>query len=450
MPKRSTENAVAVRHDGWKNLLTSFGVRGRDPHVGTMFAGAPMLTESILDELYRADALARKIVDLPAREMTREWFDVEGDQEGLINSALEEIDAKNKVREWLRTARLHGGGLLLMLLDDRQEFDKKVSEMMLRKVEGFQVYSRWRCQVRTTYRNPKKRNFEQPETYEIFPITGRTSFLVHESRVLRMDGTAATEHGRQQNQGWSDSVLTALWPQLKNCGAVDSYSVAVVRDFVQGVMTIDNLAQMIGAGQEAKILTRLNIIDLSRSILNTILLDKNETYTKVTSTVAGLPDLIDRHREGASAAAEMPSTLLWGRPPAGLSTDDEAGMRNWYDRISGEQEDSLQPALERLVRYMQIAKDGPMRGREIPNWAIKFRPLFQLSEKDDVALQKTRAETDKTYIENGVLDPQEVRMSRFGSGKYGKEIAVDDPERAPEMEAPEDEEGEATTEVEAA
>lgn len=422
MARRKTTEAI--RHDGWKNLLTSVGVANRDPGVSTIFSGPTLGYEALYENLYRGDANARKIVDLPAREMTREWFDVDGDADGAITGALEEIGAKAAIRTGIRQGRLHGGALVVMLLDDGREWDRPVSMALLRRVRGFQVYSRWRVHVRRTYRVEREPNFEQPETYEITPLTGRRSFVVHESRVLRFEGAEVGEAGRRENQGWGDSVLTAIWPQLRNVGAVDAYSVGVVRDFVQGVMTVTNLGNMIASGRENEVIRRLDIIDQTRSILNTILLDKDETYTKISSNVSGLEGLIDRHREGLAAAVEMPMTLLWGRPPAGLSTDDEAGTRNWYDRIAGEQEDRLQPPLERLVRYMQLAKDGPMRGRELKSWSIKFRPLFQLTEAEEVDLRAKRAEMDATYIDRGVLDPEEVRESRFGSGKYAGEIKL--------------------------
>jgi phage-related protein (TIGR01555 family) len=234
------------------------------------------------------------------------------------------------------------------------------------------VFSRWRVSQTELYTNPGDPKFNTPERYTITPINGQP-FRIHESRILRADGVPTPERAQLQSLGWGDSVLTALWTALKNVGSADGYSIGILRDFVQGVMQIENLAQLIGAGRETDLITRLNLIDMSRSILNTIILDKTENYSRISASVAGLPELLDRHREALAAAAEMPVTLLFGRSPSGLSTDDRSGERNWYDKIAGEQEggsDRRQGArgLEALVLpALPSRREGRSGDSEVPH-----------------------------------------------------------------------------------
>jgi hypothetical protein len=48
-----------------------------------------------------------------------------------------------------------------------------------------------------------------------------------------------------------------------------------------------------------------------------------------------------------------------------------------------------------------------------------------MSDKEQADLRKTTADTDVAYINAGVLLPEEVALSRFGSGTWSAETAVD-------------------------
>ena len=69
-------------------------------------------------------------------------------------------------------------------------------------------------------------------------------------------------------------------------------------------------------------------------------------------------------------------------------------------------------------------KSGPTKGK-IQSYMIEFNPLKQMSEKDQQEIKKIQSEIDKIYLENSVVDPDEIARSRFGSGGFSTETTID-------------------------
>ena len=48
-----------------------------------------------------------------------------------------------------------------------------------------------------------------------------------------------------------------------------------------------------------------------------------------------------------------------------------------------------------------------------------------MDDKEVATIHKTQAEADQIYMQNGVLDPNEVAKSRFSGDEYTLETAID-------------------------
>lgn len=429
-----------IKNDGWSNVLTFLGIKGKDRTVSNKYRFDRKLDQNELINLYTGDGFAKKVVDIFANEMTREWFTVEGDTDNLVIAALDEIDGKCKVTDLLRWARLFGGAVLLLGVDDGQELNQPINYNNIRKLDYIHVFDRhqvwWAI---TDIYGAETRNFGKPEFYRINPLqTASAEIVVHESRIIKIDGEKLPIQRYIENQYWGDSVLQSVYTQLKNLGVAYGCTANIIEDFVQTILSVHNLSDMLAAGQDDLIQKRLNIIDMSRHVANTILLDSEESYSKQTSSVAGLDALIDKFAIALSSVSNIPVTFLMGQAPAGLQATGQSDIRMFYDTIKAEQEDILRPVLEKIVKIIMLSQEGGFGGRELENWHIKFNPLWQMTDAETAALRKTIAETDQIYINTGVLDPAEVAVARFGGDSYSMEIYIEEESREnPEM-TPED------------
>jgi len=88
----------------------------------------------------------------------------------------------------------------------------------------------------------------------------------------------------------------------------------------------------------------------------------------------------------------------------------------WYDYIASEQENYALPKLKRLI-------DVIFWDQQQINF--KFKTLRTLDEVQTAELRNKQSQTDRNYIESGVLDPNEVAESRFGGDEYSLETNLD-------------------------
>lgn len=424
--------------DGWENLLTGIGIMNRDKTRHTVYGSVLTIDQVTATDLYRGDGFGKKIVDLPAREMFREWIEVEGDTEGLTLKELDRIKVKQQLRLEATWALVYGGAIATMLIDDGGEFEDPVNEENIKKVESIQVYNRWQVYWTTAdqYQDPKDPKFGKPEFYTVRPYT-LPFFKVHESRVLLMDGKPVPDRVRRQNNGWGDSVYQSAFERLKAIGSSYVGAENIVDEFVTALLTIENLQDLIASGQEELILKRLNLIDQSRHIINSTILDKDEKYERHSAQVRGLSDLLDRFTEALAAVTEIPVSLLMGRSQKGLAAGgaQATDLRNWYDKISGDQEDMVKEPLSKLIWYIMKSKDSLFKGTPLDPWSIIFKPLWQPTEEEIVETRNKQSEMDERYISSGVLNPEEVAISRFGGDTYSIETQLAEGRREEEIPA---------------
>ena len=420
-----------VKTDGWANIYSGQGVQGKDKLLGTSFGRVPRFYEEQLSDLYRGDGVGKRTIDLPTGEMVREWFEVNGDTDGDINKYLETIRAKQRVLEALRWAHLYGGSLAVMLINDGGMLEDPVNEDSIHAIENIKVYDRWRVTWTTNdlYDDPENPKFGELEWYNISPTsTGGliAPFRVHETRVLRFDGLPVSNKVRAENNNWGDSHFQSVYNDLANLTGSFFASRNIIDDFVQTIIKIDNLQELIAAGNDEVVRQRLAILDLGRHTINTMMLDSREDYAKHASSVAGLSKLLEKFQEMYSSVTEIPMTLLFGQSAKGFNAKDDGSMNKWYDKVAQDQEDEMRPQMERLVKLAMLSSEGPTSGKELPDWSISFNPLKQMSEEETVEMRKKQAETDKIYIDSAVLTPEEVALSRFGGDEYSIETSIEE------------------------
>jgi phage-related protein (TIGR01555 family) len=443
LPRKQGGNGQ-YRKDGWTNAVTALGDKNRDKRRRTKAKQFGRLDFETIEALYREHGIARRIIDLPADSMTREWMSLSGDDDDKVMQRMETLGAQDKVTEAIKQARQYGGSLILMGIDDGQfetndpdpDLAMPVNPDNIQAVNFLQVFAGVReveILQSSIDTDPTSETFGEPLLYRINKILGGGSFDVHASRVLRFDGALVPRITKIENAGWHDSVFQAAYTQIRQVGTTYDSAEFIIQDFVTTIVKIQDLLNLIASGQEDLLKKRINYLDLSRHVANTVLLSSEEEFDRKSSTVAGLGDLLDRFMMALSSVTGIPVTLLMGRSPAGMNATGESDIRLWYDKVRSDQNNMLKPRLEKLIRYLFL-EDG---AKEPEEWSITFNPLFQLTEKEKSELYKSTAEADAVYINANVLDPVEVAVSRFGGEEFDTgNIEIVEREKP---EAPEDE-----------
>lgn len=441
-------DALEKRSDGWMNVLTGAGVRGRDKRVSTTWGVGTgtgnVLNEAMLMDIYRVEGFAKRVVDLPASDMTRQWFKIDGDPDGGIVKYLDDLKARAVVTQALKWSRLYGGSVVLMGIDDgntdQDALSKPLNEEAIKSIGFFQVYEAPLLSRRTMYEDVSNSKFGQTEVFSVNPARG-TPFDVHETRLLQFDGVDVPRRARAQNKGWGDSVVQSMYSRIR--GLADSYVgvETLIQEYIIGVFTIDNLQDLIANGDEDLIRRRLQVVDMSRHILNSVLVDKEEDYKRISASAAGLHNLVNKLEQALAAVTGIPVTLLFGQSPAGLKATGASDVRFYYDSIAAQQEQKLRSQSERLVDLSLRADDGPdlpSGDGEDVSWSLRFVPLWEPTEAEIIEMRARQAETDERYINAGVVTNSEVALSRFGGEEYSVETTISE-ERLALLRTPEEE-----------
>lgn len=430
-PKVIKSNS-SVNLDGFANLLTGLGMPGSDKSVGTFFKPDCKIPPEQLDFLYSGDGLTKTIVQIVPEQMLSKGFVVEGDAEGYVKSRLETLNGLEKITEMMYWGRLYGGGIIVMGLDDYRELWEPVDLTTLRNVNFLHVFDRYQVNQGTQPTidlDMSSSNYGLPVEYNIRFNAGNGAYeyiTVHHSRILRVDGISLPSRLKSMNQYWGESEIQACYREIKAYSSTFGNIASLIHSFVIPVFGIKGLSDSLNCGAESQVATRIAMANIAMSNLNMLVKDTEETFEKVSTPLAGVSEILDRFMMTVSSVTRIPVALLFGRSAGGLNSTGEHDTNAFYDFIIQQQEKKLKPVLEKLIRYIMLSKDGDFNGIEPENWTIVFNPLIENSPTDEANYRRTIAEIDEKYINLGVLEPHEVRNSRFGSGVYSDLITLDD------------------------
>lgn len=437
---RPRKNDVTRMDAGYSNAILGLGTR-RDASSYTGIAPPLMLSQQDCESLYMGDGFARKIVDFPAEEMTRAGFEIENeavedDEEYFkpVMAKLEELNAARHISDAVRWSRCYGGALIVLGLNDGGLLEDELHEDAIKDVEFIRVYDRYQVSRHLKYDDPADKRFGQTRSYMISPVVGGSPYIVHESRCLVFDGESVPDRIREQLDGWGASSLQQCHDQLKRLGLSHQWSEKLLERAQQAVYSVANLADTLRApGGEALIRQRMELVDLSRSIHSSVVIDANgETYEiKSVAPGTGVVDVLDRFAQALSAVTGIPESILLGKQSKGLSGTDAGSLETWYAQVEKWQCDIVLNPLDRLCTFVMKSL-----GMDSEGYMIEFCPLYVPSDKEKAEVckleaeeKKLKADTANIYVAAMILDPSEARNTLRESGDY--EMDATDIERVP-------------------
>lgn len=439
-----------TRLDGWANLLTNVGVEGRDKRIGHKYYGADRVSVDTARELWAGDPEVARLIERPAEDATREGFELEipGDEEGArkVSDEWRRLGLVDKVEKCLQYRRAYGGGALLVGVDDGvTDLRMPLVEERVRGVRFLLEIEARELTPSYYYADPLAPKFGEVAIWRFTPsgvgtpVPGEAfrfgDIEIHESRLVIFDGIRTTRQTGWTGSlpGWGDSILTRVWAAIRDFAAAFDASGLLVQDFAMAVHKIKGLAGVLAQDKGAAFRTRMQLMALTKSTLGMTLIDADEDYVRTATPVTGLPELLRLQMERVASAAEMPVTLYWGISPGGLNATGESDMRGYYDRTKSMQMRHICPHLERISTL--IARGLGVKIAEDKRLCVTPNPLWQQSELEQAQARGVQATTDVAYCGIGILTPDEVRASRFGSGKFSYETSIED--EADDTELPE-------------
>lgn len=442
-----TGRAVApVRFDGYVNLMNRYGTE-KDVTEHYQFQSEPAVPDEMLTEFYEGNGLFAKIIDTPAEEAIKHGFTLEGVKEQKLidfyEEALDELDWEETAINSIKWARLFGGSIAVMLINDGRGIDEPLDWKNIQSIDDIRVYDRSVIQpdysTMFTYSpddpfRTRGSRLGTPEYYHVYSKYG--AFTVHESRCLVFrNGVLPENCSNSIYELWGMPEYIRIRRAIRDSELAHSNGPKLLEKSVQAVYKMKDLAAELATEEgESRVLRRLQVIDMARGMLNSIAIDnENEDYDFKTFQFTGVAEIIDTTCNQLSALTSIPQTILFGRSPAGMNSTGESDMENWYSFIERIQKRMLKSNLRYLLSVVFQAGVATGEVDEVPKIKPVFNPLWSLSELEQAQLEQTRAATQQTkaataqaYVDMQAIDPSEVRRKLADSEEFDVENMLDD------------------------
>ena len=429
----------SYRNDGALiNALTGLGTTKAKIET-TRVGYAPAFSQTEAETLYQY-GLVRRIVDSVANECTRELTTLKLGAELEVNENdilppfdeyLKQTYFHHALSEVVKLQRLYGGAGLLLLCDDGQDDpEMPVDETRLIAVRDYIPLSRWELIPEdftiTDYSNPEYYRITTSQRLVEGQENNYTNLRVHSSRVARFDGLWLPWHLRSRNTGWGQSTIGSIWYALKKYWTAQDGLVEIAQDADLFVHSIPGLFQRIAAGNEADLKKRLEANALSRSVYGGLAIDTEEEVDYLNRSLSGIKDALDPFLQEIAMALGWPMSILTGDSPGGMGKEGRFEERQWAHIIEDWQQNYMLKPITQVFDLILKSKEGPTQALPPQNWSVHFPSVFVETDKEKAELRLQMAQVDAQYVQLGVLNPIEVRESRFGETEYQIETSLNE------------------------
>lgn len=414
------------RFDGFPDVLHRYSMES------SIYDSGMLIPDYDLAEKYQYNGLFSKIIDRPAEEALKHGIEYNISDQTLadfLDDALDRLDWEEKATTAIRWARLFGGAVIVMLLDDGRGLEEPVNWQDIRSVEELRVYERAIVQPDPNcYLTGKAEYFDISSTYGGF-------FRVHLSRCLVFKNGSLPEYAApQQYFYWGLPEYVRIRRDLSIALHTHQSAANMIDKSVQPVYKQRGLqSTLAGPDGDDKTLKRLLVLDASRGMMNSVAIDMDgEDYSFQTFQLSGASEILESTYSLLSAVTCIPQTILFGRSPSGENATGESDLENYYNFVEGIQKRMLKKNIRTLLKA--VVQAGVYDGSIAEPQTIKptFKPLWSLSEAEQATVELSKAQraqataqTAQLYIDMQVLQPDEVRQALARDGTLNIEDILD-------------------------
>lgn len=413
--------------DSLTNMVANLGTN-RDTRSHNHF-GYQFISQYELEAAYQSNWIARRIVDVPNEDATREWRMFNGSEAQEIAQEEKRLGLQQLYQNASCWSDLYGGAGMIMITN--QDLAKPLDVRKIKKgdLKKFIVLDRWDLSAQEfNFTNPLGENFMKPEFYTF--VNGQTR--VHHSHVVRLEGARLPRRLSQLEQGWGDSRLRRCMDDLRDVVATKGGIASLVLKANVDTITREGLSAAL-AGPECDAITRrYQMFGMMQSMVNLGLLDSSEKYERNSVSFAGLSQIMEQFMVWTAGCAEQPVTKLFGQSASGLSATGEGDQDNYYDTIKARQDGPNRQHLEIIDQVLVRSAIGHFPD----DLEFEWNPLYQASGAEQAQQDLADAQTDTINIDNGTIKPSQAMRRMQGRGTY--DITDDDIKAQVEREKDED------------
>ncbi len=392
---RTTTPKPTLTHDGLANIMsgagTSIDKSSYDQYV-------VQCDNQQVMQSYRASWIMRKIVDMPARDMTRKGRAWQGEPEEVEARQEREKELKlwAKLKKALKYGDLGGGAIFLGTND--ANLDQPINEGA--ELTYLHVFTRDELSFERLIRDPRDPLYGEPELWTL--NAGNTgSVFIHPSRFIPFKGRDVPDRvvGSQSEQSyWGDPVYTSVRNAVQNADKAADGFASLIDEAKTDTYKFKQLTQLLGDAEGEKTLKRrVEATQMGASIHRSRILDTEDEWETRQVNWSNMDKVSMHYLATVAGAADIPATRFLGKSPDGMNSSGEGDEQNYLDRLSSDQVEKLKPALDHIDQFMF---DQPLE------WS--FPPLSEMTEKEKAEIGERKSKAIVGYIQAGALSADAV------------------------------------------
>lgn len=391
--------------DGLWNAATGLGTRA-DPTRSRAYCLTPIRRDEI-EAAFRSSGLMRKVIEIPALDMVREWIDwkAEADDIEKLENEVKRLGLVQAVYEAEILRGLGGGAIVLGMAGDWQM--PALPTPRAGQIAFLRVVSRWQLTV-----SDWDEDFASPEygRPKYFTFAGdRAKTRIHPSRVICFKADplpAINVMAAHEDRFWGESKVQRGMDAVMNCDNAMAAFAGLIDKTRNTIIGIPGLADTV-SDPAARDALQKRIADMAtgESMHHVTLYDAGdganggEKIDHRQITWAGIPEIIRVYAETVSAIYDIPMTRLWGKAAEGMSASGQSQQQDWNKAIRARQTIQLAPCLDALFRFLIPSALGRV---DTSIW-YDFAPLSIPTEAEEATRFKTLTEAmDKVQMSGAV------------------------------------------------
>lgn len=354
-----------------------------------------------------ADEMTAKFIELIRTSDTENNDD---DKIDKINEFLNKFQIKELFNKAAALNGYFGGCLIfidtgdddLLSALDEKSLNNNIKNFVL--VEPINTYP-----GRYNSTNPLSPNYFIPETWFVLGQEVHASRLLYlaADEVSMLLKPAYNFYGIAPAQIAADSVSHFIKDREAVSRLLHKYSLLVFKT---------DMGSALYNGNPEELYSRVKVLADFRDNDSVIIIDKeDEDIITVTTSMAGITDVVRLSLELMPIMFRQPLTKFLGISPGGMNATGESDENNWNEYVLSQCEKQFRKPVKRLLELIQYNLFGEVD----ENIDFIFKVQSSNDESKEVNNNKIKADTYVQLVTSGVISPEEARKALAEDEKSG-------------------------------
>jgi phage-related protein (TIGR01555 family) len=334
--------------------------------------------------------------------------DTDSDRSEIINQ-LEDAFEKLGVEKHLKRLGFNGEAfgqshIFVKLKGDEQELSKElmINPTKIKKgdLEGFRVVEPIWCYPQgynSMY--PLKADFFQPYAWFVL------GELVDASRMKQLVMYPVPDMLKPSYNFGGLSLIQMMLPYVNNWESVRDDIPRIITTFRTFIWSTGMEAYLQDRSEFEK---RLNTLVYGKNNHGVLAIDKaEETLQQMNTSLTGLADLLGQQQKLLCMPSRLSVTSLTGSQPSGMNASGEGESDAQHENIANKQKGAYKPVLDWILKLVCLSEFGDF----YEDLYIDFNPLDEMSDKEIAEINKLKADTYSSLVQDGIITPEQANSA---------------------------------------